>query len=92
MSSSVTATAMASVSLRKCSFCAEEILVDARKCKHCGEFVHRTISTSVAAIFASGVVIACVLAGMEPAPSEGIVAVGVFAIFALLFARMFGRV
>jgi len=38
------------------------------------------------------VVIACVLAGFQPAPSQGILAVGVWAIFALLFARMFGRV
>ena len=91
MSSSVTATAMASVSPRKCSFCAEEILADAKKCKSCGEFVNRTISKSVGAIFASGVVVACVLAGMQPAPSEGVTSVGVWAIFALLFARMFGR-
>lgn len=24
---------------QKCPFCAEEILVDAKKCKHCGEFL-----------------------------------------------------
>jgi len=91
MSSSVTATAIAGVSTRKCTFCAEEILADAKKCKHCGEFVNKTISKSVGAIFALGVVVACVLAGMQPAPSEGVLAVGVWAIFALLFARMFAR-
>jgi len=91
MSSSVAATALGSVGPRKCSFCAEEILADARKCKHCGEFVRRTVSPGVAAIFAVGVVIACILAGMQPAPSEGVVAVGVWAIFALLFARMVSR-
>jgi uncharacterized protein (DUF983 family) len=91
MSSSVTATAIAGVSTRKCSFCAEEILADAKKCKHCGEFVNKTISKSVGAIFALGVVVACVLAGMQPAPSEGILAVGVWAIFALMFARMIAR-
>jgi len=31
-----------------------------------------------------------ILAGMRPAPSEGILAVGVWAIFALLFARVLG--
>jgi hypothetical protein len=31
---------------RKCPFCAEEIAVDARKCKHCGEFVDATQSAS----------------------------------------------
>jgi len=91
MSSSVTATAMAAESSRRCSFCAEEMLPDAKKCKHCGEFVSRPLSLTVAAIFAAGVVIACLLAGMQPAPSEGVIAVGVWAIFALLFARMLGR-
>jgi len=91
MASSVIATAIAGVSTRKCSFCAEEILADAKKCKHCGEFVSRTISKSVGAIFAAGVMIACVLAGTQPAPSEGVITVGVWAIFALLFARMFAR-
>jgi hypothetical protein len=91
MSSSVAATALGSVGPRKCSFCAEEILADARKCKHCGEFVTATLSRGVGAIFASGVVIACILAGTRPAPSEGVTAVGVWAIFALLFARMIGR-
>jgi hypothetical protein len=43
---------------RKCSFCAEEVLVDARKCKPCGEFVNRPISVSVGVLFALGVVIA----------------------------------
>ena len=91
MSSSVAATALGSVGPRKCSFCAEEILADARKCRHCGEFVAATLSRGVGAIFAAGVVIACLLAGMQPAPSEGVTAVGVWAIFALLFARMIGR-
>jgi len=91
MSSSVSATALAGVSSRKCSFCAEEILADAKKCKHCGEFVNKPISKSVGAIFALGVMVACVLAGRQPAPSEGVLAVGVWAIFALLFARMFAR-
>ena len=91
MSSGVNATAIAVPSPRKCSFCAEEILADAKKCKHCGEFVNQTLSLSVGVIFALGVVIACVLAGLQPAPSEGVLAVGVWAIFALLFARMFGR-
>ena len=75
-----------SVSLRKCSFCAEEILLDARKCKHCGEFVDRRISKSVGLLFASGVVAACIIAGT----SEGATVVGVWAVFTLLFARMFG--
>ena len=89
MSSSV--SALAGVGVRRCSFCAEEILADARKCKHCGEFVDRMLSRSVGALFAVGVIIACILAGMLPAASEGILAVGVWAIFALLFARMFAR-
>jgi len=91
MSSSVTAAALASVNPKKCSFCAEEILADARKCKHCGEFVTRTLSTGVAVIFAVGVIIACILAGMQPASGENVTTVGVWAIFALLFARMSGR-
>ena len=92
MSSSATAAAAtaAIASLRKCSFCAEEILADAKKCKHCGEFVNRAPSKSVGVIFAIGVVIACLLAGMQPAASQGVATVGVWAIFALLFARMFG--
>jgi quinol-cytochrome oxidoreductase complex cytochrome b subunit len=89
MSSS--ATAMAGVGPRKCSFCAEEMLPDAQKYKHCGEFVNRPLSKTVGAIFASGVVIACILAGMQPEASGGVITVGVWAIFALLFARMFGR-
>jgi len=91
MSSTIAATALGQVGPRKCSFCAEEILAEARKCKHCGEFVNATLSPGVAAVFAAGVVIACILAGMQPEPSEGVVAVGVWAIFALLFARVVGR-
>ena len=87
MSSSVASIA----NVRKCLFCAEEILFDAKKCKHCGEFVDMRISKSVGVIFAAGVVVACILAGMQPVPSEGILAVGVWAIFALLFAKMFAR-
>jgi uncharacterized membrane protein len=88
MSSTVT-TALASVCSRKCSFCAEEIAPEALKCKHCGEFVNRSVSKGVLAIFALGLVVACFLAGMETGPSQGILAVGVWAIFVLLFARMF---
>lgn len=87
MSSSVNATAMASAGLRKCSFCSEEILSDAKKCKHCGEFVNKALSLPVGAIFAIGVAIACLLARS----SEGVIAVGVWSLFALLFARMLGR-
>lgn len=91
MSSTASDRAVASVCLRKCPFCAEEILADAKKCKHCGEFVNKALSRGVGAVLAVGVVIACVLAGMQPAPMEGILAVGVWAIFALAFAQMFGR-
>jgi hypothetical protein len=66
--------------------CAEEILADARKCRHCGDFVNATLSRGVGAIFAAGVVIACILAGLQPAPSEGVTAVGVWAIFALFWS------
>jgi uncharacterized protein (DUF983 family) len=91
MSSSAAATAMARVNTRKCAFCAEEILSEAKKCKHCGEFVNGKVSKRVLAIFSAGVVIACVLAGMQKASSEGVLAVGVWAIFALLLAEMFVR-
>lgn len=90
MSSSFACTATAG--FRKCSFCAEEILANAKKCKHCGEFVHASVSKGVLGLFAAGVVIACVLAGVRTPPSEGILAVGVWAIFALLFAKMFAKV
>lgn len=33
--------------MKKCPFCAEEILDDARKCKHCGEFVDTPASGAV---------------------------------------------
>lgn len=89
MSSS--ATALTDVRLRQCSFCAEEIHADAKKCKHCGEFVNTTLSRGIGVVFAGGVVIACILAGMQPASSEGVLAVGVWAIFVLLFARVFGH-
>ena len=91
MSTNVITPAIASVSTRECSFCNEAILADARKCKHCGEFVKQRISKSVGAIFAAGVMIACVLAGMLPASSEGVITVGVWSIFALLFASTFAR-
>jgi hypothetical protein len=77
---------------RKCEFCAEEILEEARKCKHCGEFADRSISVGVGIIFALGLITACVLAGFQPAASDGVVAVGVWAIFVLLFARTIGPV
>jgi hypothetical protein len=76
--------------VRKCEFCAEEILAEAKKCKHCGEFVDRSISVGVGVIFALGLITACVLAGFQPAASDGVVAVGVWAIFVLLFARTIG--
>ena len=28
---------------KKCPFCAEEVLVDAKKCKHCGEILDPTL-------------------------------------------------
>jgi hypothetical protein len=85
MSSDV--TAIAHVGYRKCSFCAEEILADAKKCKHCGEFVNRTVSMGVGAISAAGVVIACLLAKT----AEGVTVVGVWSIFTLLFSTTFAR-
>lgn len=91
MSSSAVMTGVPAVSTRKCAYCAEEILADAKKCKHCGEFVTRPLSMGVALIFAAGVILACLLAGMGPSTSEGVTTVGVWAIFALLFARTFGR-
>lgn len=86
MTSTVTATT--GEGLRKCSFCAEEILADAKKCKHCGELVNSAVSMGVGAVFATGVVTACLLAGT----TEGATDVGVWAIFALLFARTFARI
>jgi len=90
MSSSL--AAMPTAAFRKCSFCAEEILVDARKCKHCGEFSNGSVSKSVLGLFAAGLVIACILAGTRTTPSEGVLAVGVWAIFTLLFVKVFGRI
>lgn len=87
MSSTVTTVSNSDGSSRKCMFCAEEILSDARKCKHCGEFVNGTLSMGVGAVFAVGVVIACLIART----GEGVTIVGVWSIFTLLFARTFGR-
>ncbi|HEX8816940.1 MAG TPA: hypothetical protein VF753_15695 [Terriglobales bacterium] len=78
--------------MRSCEFCAEQILAEAKKCKHCGEFVDQGISIGVGVIFALGLITACVLAGFQPAASDGVVAVGVWAIFVLLFARVLGPV
>lgn len=86
-----TATGLEASSVRKCAFCAEPILADAKKCRHCGEFVKASLSKPVLAIFATGLMIACVVAGTQPNASEGILAVGVWAIFTLLFAKMFAR-
>jgi hypothetical protein len=83
-----TAVVSSDLSANKCAYCAEQILLDARKCKHCGEFVNRPLSVTVGVLFALGVMIACVLAGLQPRSSEGVLAVGVWAIFALLIARM----
>jgi hypothetical protein len=81
------ATATPDVSFRKCSFCGEEILSDAKKCKHCGEFLNEKLSMGIGAVFAAGVIIACLMART----GEGVMQVGVWAIFTLLFARTFGR-
>ena len=90
MSSSL--VSMGAAGSQKCSFCGEEILSDARKCKHCGEFVNGSVSKGALGLFAAGLVVACVLAGMRTAPSEGVLAIGVWAIFTLLFAKAFRRV
>jgi hypothetical protein len=39
-----------SVATRKCPWCAEEILAEAKKCKHCGEFLTDEVPTSPAQI------------------------------------------
>jgi hypothetical protein len=85
----VTATALSELSTTKCAYCAEPILADVRKCKHCGEFVSQPVSITVGVVFALGVMVACVLAGFQPRSSEGVIAVGVWSIFTLLFARLF---
>ncbi len=92
MSTSVTVSRMPAAGVRKCAYCAEEILADAKKCKHCGEFVSRPLSMTAGAIFAAGVMIACALAGMRTGTSDGVTTVGVWAIFVLLFAKTFGRI
>lgn len=92
MSSNVTVTGISAVGVRKCAYCAEEILADAKKCKHCGEFVTRPLSMTVGALFAAGVMVACALAGMRMGASDGVITVGVWAIFVLLFAKTFGRI
>ncbi|HEV2117915.1 MAG TPA: hypothetical protein VGR48_17905 [Terriglobales bacterium] len=84
---SSTASAIVGASHRKCAFCAEEILAAAKKCRHCGEFVSTPLSMTVGVLFALGVVIACLMAGSP----ERVTVVGVWAIFALLFSKTFGR-
>jgi len=88
MGTHVTATALSDLSAVKCAYCAEPILADAKKCKHGGEFVSKPISVTVGVIFALAVMMACVLAGFQPHSSEAVLAVGVWSIFTLLFARM----
>ena len=92
MGTHVSVDALCDLNERKCAYCAEAILPDARKCKHCGEFVSKPLSARIGALFALGVMIACVLAGFQPRSSEAVIAVGVWSIFALLFARMFAGV
>ena len=36
----------ANTTTKKCPFCAEEILVDAKKCKHCKEFIDAPLNDS----------------------------------------------
>lgn len=36
---------------KNCPFCAEEILIDAKKCKHCGEWIHVEIKKSAYSSF-----------------------------------------
>ena len=84
---SFTATAVAGASHQKCAFCAEEILAEAKKCKHCGEFVSTPLSMTVGVLFALGVLIACLMAGSP----ERVTVVGIWAIFVLLFSKTFAR-
>lgn len=37
----------AKLTVKKCPYCAEEILIDAIKCKHCGEFLNQKNSQAV---------------------------------------------
>lgn len=90
MGTQVTTSVLRDLNARKCAYCAEPILVDARKCKHCGEFVSKPLSVTVGVVFALGVMVACILAGFQPHSSEAVIAVGIWSIFALLFARTFG--
>ena len=41
----------------KCPFCSEAILADAKKCKHCGEFLDRRNASAPAAVLGPGDVI-----------------------------------
>ncbi len=33
--------------LKKCPYCAEDILVEAKKCKHCGEFLDNSLKPEI---------------------------------------------
>ncbi|OGU27074.1 MAG: hypothetical protein A2057_02715 [Ignavibacteria bacterium GWA2_35_9] len=32
---------------KKCPYCSEEILIDAKKCKHCGEYLDDTLRPKI---------------------------------------------